>query len=65
MKYFDSKNISYKEEDMSSVDSLTELAMNNIFTNEAPVLRINDDFFTSRKVFKGMEVDESFIESHL
>ncbi|NLI62912.1 MAG: NrdH-redoxin [Methanosarcinaceae archaeon] len=64
-KYFDSKNISYKEEDMASVDSLTELAMNNIFTNAAPVLKIGDDFFTSDKLFKEMNVNESLIESYI
>lgn len=64
-KYFDSKNIVYTEEDMSSAESLTELAMNNIFTNTAPVLKIDEKFFTSKEIFVETRINESALAPYI
>ena len=50
---------------MGSPESLTELAMNNIFTNTAPVLRIGDAFLTHKDLFSGTEINEDAIRSRL
>lgn len=50
-------NISYSEADMSTPESLTELRVNGIFTNEAPVLQIDENFLTGEDLFRGDEVN--------
>ncbi len=45
------KGFVFNERNMSSADSLTELRFNGIFTLSAPVLQIEEDFFTSRELF--------------
>ena len=37
----------FTERDLSTAESLTELRVNGIFVNEAPVLQKEDEFFTS------------------
>lgn len=64
-EYFAQNGISYEEADMGSPESLTELAMNNIFTNAAPVLRIGDAFLTHKDLFSGTEINEDAIRSRL
>jgi Glutaredoxin and related proteins len=59
--YFQSKEIAYEEMNMGTPDALTELAMNNIFTNVAPVLQIDDTFLTHKEIFSGTEVNEDQI----
>ncbi len=54
--YLDGLGVSYKEEDMSSAASLTELRVNGIFVEEAPVLRKNQVFLTSRDLFSAGKV---------
>ncbi|MBU2617909.1 MAG: glutaredoxin family protein [Euryarchaeota archaeon] len=39
--------IAYEEVDMTNPEALTELRMSGIFTTSAPVLQIDDAFFTS------------------
>ena len=41
----------FTERDLSTAESLTELRLNGVFVNEAPVLQKNDDFFTSVVLF--------------
>ena len=59
--YFQSKSVAYEEMDMGTPAALTELAMNNIFTNVAPVLQINDRFMTYKEIFSGNQVNEEQI----
>ena len=59
--YFQSKNVAYEEMNMATPAALTELAMNNIFTNVAPVLQIDDRFLTHAEIFSGNAVDEERI----
>ena len=43
----------FSERDMSTAESLTDLRMNGVFTNEAPVLQKNNDFYTCAEIFPG------------
>ncbi len=40
-------DISFDEVDMTTPAALTELAMNNVFTMSAPVLKIHNMFYTT------------------
>jgi glutaredoxin len=57
LKDFLKKNgITYDEKDMSSAESLTELRINGIFVNEAPVLQKDSSFLTSADLFSKGQV---------
>lgn len=47
----------YSERDLSSAESLTELRINGVFVNEAPVLQKQDDFYTSADLFPAGKLD--------
>jgi hypothetical protein len=51
----------YSERDLSSAESLTELRVNGVFVNEAPVLQQGDDFFTSADMFPTGKLDEKHL----
>ncbi|PKL63739.1 MAG: NrdH-redoxin [Methanomicrobiales archaeon HGW-Methanomicrobiales-3] len=53
--------IAYSERDLSSAESLTELRVNGVFVNEAPVLQKGEDFFTSADLFPTGKLDETHI----
>lgn len=59
--FLNKKKIIYKEKNMLDIDSLTELAYNNIFTNTAPILQINNNFYTDDLLFNGESINEEFI----
>jgi hypothetical protein len=50
-EYLARNHIPFDEKDMSTAESLTELRMNGVFVNEAPVLRGAGGFLTSRDLF--------------
>jgi len=47
----------YSERDLSSAESLTELRVNGVFVNEAPVLQCGGDFYTSADLFPAGKLD--------
>lgn len=55
------KGFSYSERDLSTAESLTELRVNGVFVNEAPVLQRGDDFFTSADLFPTGKLDEGHL----
>ncbi|WNY26475.1 glutaredoxin family protein [Methanolapillus ohkumae] len=61
-KYLSEKNVPFDEMDMGTPDALTELAMNNVFTNVAPVLQIGTKFLTYKDIFAGSTVNEAQIQ---
>ncbi|MFW5987341.1 MAG: glutaredoxin family protein, partial [Methanohalophilus sp.] len=58
-------NVQFEEADMTSAEALTELRINGVFTSEAPVLQIGDDFLTSDSIFKGSDVDMDVLQDLL
>ena len=48
---------SFVEADLSTAESLTELRLNGVFVNEAPVLQKDSDFFTSADLFPSGKLD--------
>lgn len=55
----------YLEHDLSTAESLTELRMNGIFVNEAPVLQRNLDFYTSADIFPSGRLDAEHLSGLL
>jgi glutaredoxin len=51
----------YVERDLSSAESLTELRVNGVFVNEAPVLQKSEDFFTSADLFPKGKLDNEHL----
>ena len=49
------------ERDLSDAESLTELRLNGVFVNEAPVLQKSSDFFTSADLFPAGNLDGEHI----
>ena len=45
--------LSFKTVDMSTTEALTELRINGVFTLSAPVLQIEDNFYTVEDLFEG------------
>jgi glutaredoxin len=43
--------LSFKTVDMSTPEGLTELRINGVFVLEAPILRIDDDFYYRKDLF--------------
>jgi len=49
----------FSERDLSTAEALTELRVNSVFVNEAPVLQRGDDFYTTSDLFPGGTLDEN------
>jgi len=64
-KILKSNNVSFKEADMATPESLTELRVNGVFTVTAPVLQIDDIFLTYEELFSGEDVNLDAISSIL
>ena len=56
-KVLKSSNVSFKEADMATPESLTELRVNGVFTVTAPVLQIDETFLTYEELFTGEDVN--------
>ncbi|MGI5937238.1 MULTISPECIES: hypothetical protein [Methanoculleus] len=46
---------------MASIEALTELRMNGVFVQEAPVLQKGDTFYTSSDLFSEGALREDFV----
>ena len=57
-EYLSRKGLSYQERDMSGAAALTELRINGIFVNEAPVLQAGSVFLVSRDLFSAGILNE-------
>lgn len=51
----------FTERDLSTAESLTELRLNGVFVSEAPVLQVNENFFTSADLFPSGKLDGAHI----
>ena len=63
--FLKTKGISYQERDLSTPESLTELRVNGVFVNEAPVLQNGDDFLTTTSLFASGKVNETEVKKFL
>ncbi|MDI6860026.1 MAG: glutaredoxin family protein [Methanocellales archaeon] len=50
--------VAYEEVDMTTPEALTELRMSGIFTTSAPVLQIDDAFFTSSDLSNEVKLNQ-------
>ena len=57
-KFLKAKGYGYSEKDLSTAEALTELRVNGVFVNEAPVLQRGEDFYTSDDLFPAGSLDE-------
>ena len=57
-KFLKARGYGYSEKDLSTAEALTELRVNGVFVNEAPVLQQGEDFYTSDDLFPGGALDE-------
>jgi len=55
------RGIPFVVRDLSTAESLTELRVNGVFVNEAPVLQNDDRFLTSEELFLSGKVREEQI----
>lgn len=62
-EFLSGSGIPYAERDLSSAESLTELRVNGVFVNEAPVLQNDDRFLTSEDLFSSGKVREDQIKN--
>jgi len=46
-------NINFDKMDMTSPEALTELRVNGVFTLSAPVLQVEERFYTVEELFEG------------
>jgi len=60
-EFLASRSVSYTECDMASIEALTELRMNGVFVQEAPVLQKGDAFYTSADLFSGGAFQENLV----
>ena len=59
--YLKKNGYTFTERDLSTAESLTELRVNGVFVNEAPVLQKSEDFFTSHDLFPAGKLDGDHI----
>jgi len=48
----------YSERDLSTAEALTELRVNGVFVNEAPVLQRGEEFYTTAELFPTGDLNE-------
>ncbi|NLN09255.1 MAG: glutaredoxin family protein [Methanoculleus thermophilus] len=60
-EFLASRGVAYTECDMASIEALTELRMNGVFVQEAPVLQKGDTFYTSSDLFSEGALREDFV----
>ncbi|MCX6687486.1 MAG: glutaredoxin family protein [Methanoregula sp.] len=59
--YLKKNNVFFSEHDLSTAESLTELRLNGIFVNEAPVIQKDCDFLTTDELFSGGKLNSECI----
>lgn len=60
-EFLASRSVPFAECDMTSAEALTELRMNGVFVQEAPVLQKGDAFYTSSDLFSGGVFQEHLV----
>ncbi|WGI17597.1 glutaredoxin domain-containing protein [Methanonatronarchaeum sp. AMET-Sl] len=60
-QYFLENDIDFEEVDMASPESRSELAMNEVFTLSAPVLNIEDSYYTISDLFMDSKLNKELL----
>ncbi|MDN7024659.1 glutaredoxin family protein [Methanoculleus sp. FWC-SCC1] len=60
-EFLTTKGAGYTEQDMMSAEALTELRINGVFAQEAPVLQKDTSFYTSQDLFPGGVFQEKLV----
>lgn len=50
-KHLTEKGLMFEVKDMTTPESITELRINGIFVLSAPVLQVNEKFYTAKELF--------------
>ncbi len=64
-QFLKEQDVPYREHDLSTAESLTELRINGVFVNEAPVLRRGSRFLTSQDLFEAGNLQEDRVRALL
>ena len=59
------ENVQYEDINMSTPQALTELRMNSVFALSAPVLQIDNKFYTTKELCKQEIIDQDKVMSLL
>lgn len=62
---FKRENVQYEDINMSTPQALTELRMNSIFALSAPVLQIDNKFYTTKELCKQGTIDHDKVRTIL
>jgi glutaredoxin len=60
-EYLETNNIAFTAKDLTSAESLTELRINGVFVNEAPVVQSGSEFLISRELFRAGVLNENLV----
>ena len=55
------REVMFTEMNMASADALTELRFNGVFTLNAPVLQVGEEFYTSDQLFNGDQFKQDLL----
>ena len=56
------ENIQHKVVNIFTPEAMTELAMNDVITRSAPVLQIDNKFYTTRELCKNDIIDQNLVK---
>ncbi len=54
--FLESQGIQYETLDMQSPEGMTELLYSGVFIYDAPVLQVDESFYATKQLFKGVDL---------
>lgn len=57
------ENIEFKQLSMNTPQAMTELSTNNVFTMSAPVLQIDNKFYTTKELLTNGIIDKNILKN--
>ncbi|MGC9435405.1 MAG: glutaredoxin family protein [Methanomicrobiales archaeon] len=60
-EFLKSREVTFMERDMNSAEALTDLRINGVFVQEAPVLQVGSTFLTNADLFADGELREDAV----
>lgn len=62
-EYLNKRGIDYDEVNMATPSALTELRMNGVFTMSAPVLQVDNRFYTTQEICSDGKISTDAIDT--